>query len=86
MKLVLTSRWEDKLEFEWKGNLITTLRFANDYTLENDISGYFFEMENADQKWLKSVDCDVPFFMNSYGDIIAPVEYSIIEETEERLK
>ena len=77
MILVLKSRWGERLEFEWKGDLITTLRSANEYTLENDITGYFFEMENADRDWLKISECTVPFFMNANGDVVGPVEYSV---------
>ena len=80
-QLILKNRWGYKLTFEWKGTLIDTLKFAQEYCLENDEVGYFFETKDADQEWLKSSDC--PTFVNSYGDEVGPAEEYEIKENED---
>ena len=76
-KLIIKGRWDKPIEFEWKDDLISTLRAANDWTIENDCPGYFFEIENSDIKYMK--DCIMPIFVNSYGVLVAPTDYMIEE-------
>lgn len=76
-KLIIKGRWNKPIQFGWKGDLISTLRAANDWTIENDCSGYFFEIENSDIKYMK--DCIMPMFVNSYGVLIAPCDYMLEE-------
>ena len=76
-KVVIKGRWNDPIEFEWKGDLITTLREINNWTLTEDKSGYFFEIENADPEYIRTMA--LPIFMNEYGDLLAPTDYKIVE-------
>ena len=80
-EIIIKGRWNDPIGFEWKGDLITTLREMNEWTLEDDNPGYFFEIENADQEYLKTMK--LPIFMNKYGDLLAPTDYRIIEIVED---
>ena len=75
--VIINGRWNDPIEFEWKGDLITTLREMNSWTLDEDNPGYFFEIEDADPEYLKTMK--LPIFMNEYGDLLAPTDYAIIE-------
>ena len=74
-KLILKNRWNETLEFEIENNLINTLKKANDYTVENDMSGFFFEVKDADPEYIRKEN--IPTFINSYGEEVAPSEYEI---------
>lgn len=66
------------VEYEWRGSLVATLRSLWSWLDEEDATGYFFEVENADKEYLKGLN--VPIFMNAYGVLIAPTDCTI-EET-----
>lgn len=74
-KVVLKNRWGDSIEFEWEGNLIATLIVANDWTMENDCPGYFFEVEDADPNYIS--ENKIPVFVNTMGVLVAPDHYEI---------
>ena len=75
--LTITNRWNETLQFSWNNDLITTLKEANKYTVDNDEIGYFFEVENADQDWIKKEG--IPVFEDEYGKLVAPNEYKVRE-------
>lgn len=74
-KLILTSRWGDKLIFDMKESLEDTLKEANRYTVENDMTGFFFEVEDADPEYIRREN--IPTFIDDYGKEIAPNKYDI---------
>lgn len=74
-KLILTSRWGDKLIFNIKENLEDTLKEANIFTLDNDFPGFFFDVEDADPEYIK--ENNIPTFIDEYKKLVAPVEYEI---------
>jgi len=76
-KVIIKGRWNDPIEYEWKGDLITTLREMNSWTLDEDNTGYFFEIDDADTEYLKKMK--LPIFMNEYGVLLAPTDYLIVE-------
>lgn len=80
-KVIINGRWNKPIEYEWKGDLITTLREMNDWTMEEDNPGYFFEIEDADPNYIKTMS--LPIFMNEYGVLLAPTDYTI-EESENK--
>ena len=71
--LVLKNRWNETLEFDFRENLIETLKYANKYTVENDLPGFFFETEDADEEYVKNL----PVFTDEFGAEIAPCDYEI---------
>ncbi len=77
-RVVIKGRWNEPIGCEWNGDLITTLRAIHEQTLEDDNTGYFFEIEEADQDYIKTMS--LPIFMDEYGTLIAPTDYMIIEE------
>ena len=76
-KVIIKGRWDEPITHEWEGSLISTLRTINEYTLDNDMPGYFFAIEDADQEYVKQMN--LPIFMNGYGVLLAPNDYTIIE-------
>ena len=74
-KLILTSRWGDKLIFNMRETLEDTLKEANMFTLDNDFPGFFFDIEDADPEYIKEEN--IPIFIDEYGKEVAPVEYEI---------
>lgn len=74
-KVIIKGRWNEPIESEWKGDLITTLRAIYEQTLEDDNTGYFFEIEDADQDYVKTMN--LPIFMDEYGILVAPTDYEI---------
>lgn len=77
-KVIIKGRWNDPIEHEWQGDLITTLRAIHELTLNEDNTGYFFEIEDADQDYVKTMN--LPIFMDEYGILVAPTDYTIVEE------
>ena len=77
-KVIIKGRWNDPIEHEWEGDLITTLRAIHELTLNEDNTGYFFEIEDADQDYVKTMN--LPIFMDEYGILVAPTDYMIVEE------
>lgn len=77
-KVIIKGRWNDPIECEWKGDLITTLRAMQEWTLDEDNTGYFFEIEDADPSYVKTMN--LPIFMDEYGVLVAPTDYTIVEE------
>ena len=77
-KVIIKGRWNDPIEHEWKGDLITTLRAIHELTLNEGNTGYFFETEDADQDYVKTMN--LPIFMDEYGTLVAPTDYMIVEE------
>jgi len=77
-KVIIKGRWNDPIEHEWEGDLITTLRAIHELTLNEDNTGYFFEIEDADQDYVKTMN--LPIFMDEYGILVAPTDYTIVEE------
>lgn len=74
-KLILTSRWGDKLIFNMRETLEDTLKEANMFTLDNDFPGFFFDIEDADSEYIKEEN--IPIFIDEYGKEVAPVNYEI---------
>lgn len=77
-KVVIKGRWNDPIEYEWKGDLITTLREMNTLTIEEDNTGYFFEVEGVDCNYIKEMN--LPIFKDEFGVLVAPTDYEIVEE------
>ena len=77
-KVIIKGRWNDPIKYEWVGDLITTLRVIHELTLNEDSTGYFFEIEDADQDYVKTMN--LPIFMDEYGTLVAPTDYMIVEE------
>ena len=73
--VIIKGRWNEPISHLWEGSLIATLKAMNEYTIENDLSGYFFEIENADPEFVKKME--LPIFVDSYGVAIAPNDYEI---------
>lgn len=78
-KIIIKGKWNDSIEHEWEGDLITTLRRMQEKCLEDDNTGYFFDVENADLNWVKTTS--LPLFYDKYGELVAPTDYTIVEET-----
>ena len=74
-KLILTSRWGDKLIFNMRETLEDTLKEANRFTIDNDFPGFFFEVKDADPEYIREEN--IPTFINDYGEELAPTKYSI---------
>lgn len=74
-KVVIKGRWNDSIEYEWQGDLITTLREMSTLTIEEDNTGYFFEVEQTDQDYVKAMG--LPIFKNIFGVLTAPTDYEI---------
>lgn len=77
-KVIIKGRWNDPIEHEWEGDLITTLRAMQEWTLDEDNTGYFFEIEDADPDYVKTMN--LPIFMDEYGVLVAPTDLEIVEE------
>lgn len=77
-KIIINGINNNPVEYEWRGSLVATLRSLNEWLDEEDATGYFFEVENADKGYLKGLN--VPIFMNAYGRLIAPTDCTIVEE------
>lgn len=82
--LCLKNRWGQKLLFNMvntnfleRDNILATLKIANDYTIENDHPGYFFETKDADPNYIE--ENDVMSFVNSYDEIVAPCDYEVLD-------
>ena len=75
-KVIIKGRWNEPIEHEWEGSLVTTLKAINEYTMENDMPGYFFEIEFADPEYVKNMD--LPIFVDCYGTLVAPTDYEVI--------
>lgn len=76
-KVIIKGRWNDPIECEWKGNLITTLRAIYEQTLEDDNTGYFFGVD-TDDDYVRTMS--LPIFVDEYGTLVAPTDYMIVEE------
>lgn len=81
--LCLKNRWDKKLLFNMVNtnimeidNLLDTLKMANNYTIENDMPGYFFEAKDADPAYIK--ENDIIAFVNNYNEIVCPNEYEVL--------
>ena len=74
-KVVIKGRWNDPIEYEWQGDLITTLREMNTLTIEEDNTGYFFNVEQTDREYVKAMG--LPIFKNIFGVLTAPTDYEI---------
>lgn len=77
-KVIITNRWGDTIESTWKGSLIATLKDMNNQTMEDDNPGFFFEVEDADQDYIKSMV--LPIFVNKHGVYLAPVNLTIVDK------
>lgn len=77
-KVVIKGRWNDSIEYEWQGDLITTLREMNILTIEEDNTGYFFEVEEANRDYIDTMG--LPIFKDEFGVLVAPTDYIIVEE------
>lgn len=77
-RVVIRGRWNDPIEFDWQGDLITTLHEMNKWTLDKDMPGYFFEIEDADKEYIK--ETNLPIFVNEYGTLLAPCDLMIVED------
>lgn len=82
-KVIIKGRWNEPITHKWEGSLIDTLIAMNEYTIENDMPGYFFEIENADREWLRTTD--LPIFVNNYGELLAPNDYEVVDDDGDNL-
>ena len=79
--MFLNSVWGKKLPFKLRGeagnynDIVETLKFAYEYTIENDLPGYFFEVTEADSDYISGNN--VITFTNRHGVRIMPYQYEI---------
>lgn len=73
-KIIIKGRWNNPIEFEIEGSLEDTLKKANDWCINNDAPGYFFEVETADFEYIRKQN--LPIFINN-GKKIAPTDLEI---------
>ncbi len=77
-KVIIKGRWNEPIKHEWEGDLITTLIEMNILTIEEDNTGYFFDVEQADRDYIEAMG--LPIFKNIFGVLTAPTDYTIVEE------